>query len=89
MTVETKWTVVGEDVKEDLHALHFDEMGAVDYGVMIRAGWFLGQEASNFSFATANVRVGGRYTGSSFLTGWGGRTHLFSPQADGEYDACL
>lgn len=75
----------------------FDFQGAVDMGVMVKAGFFMGIIGSAFSSSIGNVRdVTGRYRGSSLGIGAGliggdegARTHLFNDRDAGSYACCL
>lgn len=105
--VTHKWLLANQDQDQDEHehddvdgdghtaalinALAFDFQGAVDMGVMVRSGFFIGLQGSAFSSTLANQRdPTGRYRGSSFdVPDAGAHTHLFNDLDANEYACCL
>jgi hypothetical protein len=72
--------------------LAFDFQGAVDFGVMARAEFYIGITGSAFSSTVANARdTTGRYRGSSFdvYEDDGARSHLNTDGAASNYPCCL
>ncbi|EFX00601.1 hypothetical protein CMQ_7603 [Grosmannia clavigera kw1407] len=93
--VTHKWRLARQDGDETtaslIDALAFDFQGAIDMGVMVRSGFFIGIQGSAFSSTLANQRdITGRYRGSSLdVPDDGARSHLFNDLDANEYACCL
>ena len=75
-----------------INDLPFDFQGAVDLGIMMRSGFFLGLGGSAMSFTVASYRdPTGHYRGSSFdlINDDGARSHLFYDFDNPGYPCCL
>ena len=72
--------------------LAFDFQGAIDFGIMVKADFYIGITGSAFSSTVANARDStGRYRGSSFdvFDDQGARNHLNNDGAASSYPCCL
>lgn len=89
-----KWAVAGanEETLGMIKELAFDFQGAVDYGVMVKAEFYIGITGSAFSSTVANARDStGRYRGSSLdvYDDEGARSHLIADGSASGYPCCL
>ncbi|KAE9369774.1 hypothetical protein N431DRAFT_485614 [Stipitochalara longipes BDJ] len=89
-----KWAVAegNEETLGMIKDLAFDFQGAIDFGVMVKADFYIGITGSAFSSTVANARdTTGRYRGSSFdvYDDEGARNHLNNDGAASSYPCCL
>lgn len=84
ITVHDKWTLSSsahlEDVqiRESMTPLGFDMLAGIDYGVLLKSVFFIGNDGSAFSVTIANNRSPhGRYGTSGLLSSGTGNSHLF------------
>jgi hypothetical protein len=92
--VTHKWKVAegNEDTLKMIKDLPFDFQGAIDFGLMVKAEFYIGITGSAFSSTVANARdTTGRYRGSSFevYEDEGARSHLNTDGAASAYPCCL